>query len=269
MTASYRRSLLGVVALLLLVLVAACAGPDSSGPAAPAPASPADRAESRDIVTTGTVAITVADVDAGVGRLVDLTTGSGGRVDARTENTSSRHSPTAELTLRIPAGRLDAFLTEARDLGAVTAVSVNHADVTTTRVDQDARIAALQTSVDRLRELMRSATSTADLLAAEDALAARQADLDSLRAQRDRLVDQVDYATITVTVSAETAPVATGFVAAIGQGWRALLTFARTAVTVVGFLLPWSPLLAVGVFALVVRRRRRRPQPPAPTPQVP
>ncbi|MGV0635119.1 DUF4349 domain-containing protein [Mycolicibacillus trivialis] len=269
MTATHRRILLCAFSALL-VLIAGCAGPgpDASSPAAPAPAGPSEQTEHRDVVTTGTVAITVGDVGAAVERLVDLTTGTDGRVDARTETTSANHSPTAELTVRVPAGRLDSYLDDLRELGEVTAVSVDHEDVTTTRVDQDARIAALRTSVDRLTELMRSATSTADLLAAEDALAQRQADLDSQRAQRDRLVDRVDYATITVTVSAETAPVATGFVAAIGQGWRALLTFARTAVTLVGFLLPWSPLLALGVFALVVRRRRRRVQQPAPAPQL-
>lgn len=270
MTATHRRILLCAFSALL-VLIAGCAGPgpDAGSPAAPAPAGPSEQDDQRDVVTTGTVAITVGDAGAAVERLVDLTTGTDGRVDARTETTSARRSPTAELTVGVPAGRLDGYLDDLRELGEVTAVSVDHEDVTTTRIDQDARIAALQTSVDRLTELMRSATSTADLLAAEDALAQRQAELDSQRAQRDRLVDRVDYATITVTVSAEIAPVATGFVAAIGQGWRALLTFARTAVTLVGFLLPWSPLLALGVFALVVRRRRRRVQQPARAPQLP
>ncbi len=271
MTSAHRKLMLGFVTMLL-VLVSGCAGPRpaANSPESPAPATPTDDAKGRDIVTTGTVAITVADVDAAVGHLIDLTTGSGGRVDARTESTSSRRSPTAELTVRIPTGQLDTFLADVRSLGEVTSVSVNHSDVTATRIDQDARIAALQASVDRLTALLKSATTTADLLAAEDALAQRQADLDSLRAQRDGLVDRVDYATITATLSAEPVPVSTGFMAAIGRGWGALLACTRALITVVGFLLPWSPVLIIGVLALGARRRfRRRAHPPDPVRQGP
>ena len=51
-------------------------------------------------------------------------------------------------------------------------------------VDLDARIKALQTSVDRMTQLLAQATRIEDLLAIETQLSQRQAELDSLKAQR-------------------------------------------------------------------------------------
>ncbi|OHU82408.1 DUF4349 domain-containing protein [Mycobacterium talmoniae] len=261
---SASRALLLGVAALLLVVVAGCAGqrPVSGGtnPAPAAPASPSNQPQQRDIVTTGSLGLTVADVDAATNRLVELTAGLGGRIDDRTERSSGR-SRTAELTVRVPSPKVDEFLQDTKQLGDVTSVSLKHEDVTTGRVDLDARIAALQTSVDRLTALMKAATSTADLLQAEDALSKRQADLDSLRAQRTQLGDQISFATITVTVSAEAAAPSTGFVASVRHGWHALVSATHGAIAVVGFLLPWVPvLLLIAGGVMVLRRRiRRRP----------
>ena len=59
---------------------------------------------------------------------------------------------------------------------------------------------------------------------AEDALSQRQADLDSLRAQRDQLGDRIDYSTVDVTFVAEQiggpAPQQyEGFTGQIERGW--------------------------------------------------
>jgi len=58
-------------------------------------------------------------------------------------------------------------LADAKKLGTVESMSIRHTDVTSQRVDLDARVEALQTSVNRLLELMGRAGNVADLLAAE------------------------------------------------------------------------------------------------------
>lgn len=163
------------------------------------------------------------------------------------------------MVLRIPADKLDEILADARKLGTVSSMSVSHTDVTTQRVDLDARIAALQTSVKRLLELMGRAGTVADLLAAESSLTQRQAELDSLVAQRTTLHDEVSYATISVNISSEpaAAPAGTGFLAALEQGWNSVLSVAHGAMLTVGFLLPWLALLALPVLGLVLVLRRR------------
>ena len=74
---------------------------------------------------------------------------------------------------------------------------------------------------------MGQAATTADLLAAEKELTARQAELESLQSQRASLTDRVDMSTLHVQVVAE-APTATirpaGFLGGLDRGWSALLT---------------------------------------------
>jgi len=100
-------------------------------------------------------------------RLSSAVTDAGGRVDSRSEQSgapSQSGSPVVDLVLRIPSDKVDGVLADAKKLGAVESMSISHADVTSKRVDVDARIEALQTSVNRLLELMGRAGNTSDLL---------------------------------------------------------------------------------------------------------
>src|SRR5208283_4237918 len=154
----------------------------------------ADGTYRRDIVTNGSMQIVVSEPSRAADRLVSAVTDAGGRVDSRSEQSASSSgagSPTVSLVLRIPADKLDEVLADAKQLGTVESMSIGHTDVTSQRIDLDARIAALQTSVNRLMELMGRAGNVADLLAAESSLTQRQAELDSLRAQRAALGDQI------------------------------------------------------------------------------
>jgi hypothetical protein len=245
-----------------------------SGPAAtkqaPAPEAPPtdSTATEPDIVTTGSVVMTVDDPAEAADKFVAATTDAGGRVQSRTEQTGSG-SPAVDLILRIPSDKVDAVLADIDEYGVVESKSINYDDVTSQRVDLDARIKALQTSVTRLLDLMDKATNTADLLAAETSLTQRQAELDSLRAQRATLGDQISYATINVSLSSESKLSEEGFVGAVKQGWRALVSGAVGLAHVIGFLLPWLPVfvvIAAAVWALSRRRRRRRAVVPPNTP---
>ncbi|OBK95289.1 hypothetical protein A5645_13175 [Mycobacterium asiaticum] len=224
---------------------------------APAPlAPPTDSTLKRDIVTNGSLQLVVTEPGPVADRLVNAVTDAGGRVDSRTERSGSS-SPVVGLVLRIPADKLDAVLADAKKFGTVQSMSINHTDVTTQRVDLDARIEALQTSVKRLLELMSKAGNVADLLSAESQLTQRQAELDSLKAQRSTLGDEISYATINVNISTESKETPQGFFGALGRGWHSLLGAAHAGLLLVGFLLPWLVLLSVPVFVLVLWLRRK------------
>jgi Ca-activated chloride channel homolog len=226
--------------------------------------APADTTYKRDVVTTGSVQMVVAEPIQVADRVVSAVTDAGGRVDSRSERSGTPYrsgSPTVALVLRIPSDKLDGVLADVKKLGAVESMSINHNDVTSQRVDLDARIEALQTSVTRLLDLMRRAGSVADLLAAESSLTQRQAELDSLKARRDALRDEIDYTTINVSLSAVPTATRHGFPGALEDGWESLLSTLRGVGMAVGFLLPWLPVLALLALAVVVVRRRlsRRP----------
>lgn len=280
-----------VVAVALLVLTGcSSSGQVESSHGGGAPAAPAKQefapeappgqdsvTEGPDIVTTGSVRMTVSDPISAADKFAAATVEAGGHVEARTDQSGSS-TPSVTMTLRIPSDQVDAVLAAMDELGVVDSKSINYDDVTSQRVDLDARVKALQTSVNRLLDLMNKATSTEDLLAAESSLTQRQAELDSLQAQRAALGDQISYATITVDLSTEPSVSRVGFVGAIEQGWRALVSAASGLTHIVGFLLPWIPvflILGAALWALRRTRRRRRvpavagPQAPAPPPAAP
>jgi Ca-activated chloride channel family protein len=231
-----------------------------NGLPAPPPQTPMDGAFKRDIVTNGSVYMVVAAPTQAADRLVSAVTDAGGRVDSRSERSGAPDrsgSAAVNLVLRIPSDKLDGVLADAKKLGAIESMSIAHTDVTSQRVDYDARIEALQTSVTRLLDLMRRASNTADLLAAESTLTQRQAELDSLRAQRAALGDEISYATINVNLSAVPTVTHGGFIGALEHGWRSLISAGRVVVVTVGFLLPWLPVAVVLVLVLVLVLRRK------------
>ena len=230
-----------------------------------APKTPPEVA--RDIVKTATVSVTADDPVAGADRASALATDAGGRVDARTEYGGSALDPArVTLTLRVPVDKLDGVIDGLKALGTVDSLDLRAEDVTSQRVDLDARIKALQTSVDRLLAIMRDARDPSALIEAESALSQRQADLDSLRAQRAALGEQISYSTVTVDlVAGETGGPAParyqGFLGQMERGWDALVDTGSNLLLLVGLLLPWVGAALVGLAVLfglyrLVRLRR-------------
>ena len=228
---------------------------------------PADR----QIVRTGYLSMRVEDVRAAAFEVRGLVSRAGGLISSE-DVSASGDSAYATLTAQVPADRLDAFIADLADLGTVDSVTVTASDVTAQVVDLDARIEALQTSIDRLTELLAAATRIEDLLAIETQLSQRQAELDALTAQRAYLADQVALSTITVSMSpfTEIADVdAPGFLSGLQSGWSALVSLVMVAITALGFFLPFLVILAVIAVPVTIvllrqaRRHRGRPAPSA------
>ena len=244
-------------------------GGQSDGMAEPAPfqedgAASEIAPDQRQVVTTGSVSLTVEDPIEAAEDALAITEKAGGRVDSRTESPGTDNQPaSANLTLRIPSDKLDASLAELKELGTVNHVSLNASDVTQQTQDLDARITSLQTSVDRLLGLMSNATDTADLITIESALSERQSELESLQSQRDFLSDQVDYSTLTLELYAEgvVAPGAPdNFWTGVVAGWNALVATLGGLLVGLGVLLPWLLVLAVvgAIVLLIVRLSTRK-----------
>ena len=222
---------------------------------------------SRSVVKTAAVSVAVEHPLDVAPELVTIATNAGGYVqDSSNSPASDYQSESAYATLRVPADKLDAVTAEILTLGVFVSSAQSESDVTLHVTDVDARIASLSTSVARLTALMAEATNTADLLAAETALAERQSELDSLISQRDYLSNQVDLATLSVSVIAtsDAAPTSQSFWDGLAQGWTSVVNAGSVLVVALGFLLPWVGILAVlavVVGALVwwsLRASRRR-----------
>ncbi|MGW6724541.1 DUF4349 domain-containing protein [Nocardia sp. NPDC055029] len=237
--------------------------PSKEGPA------PSDSANRKEVIT-GSVDIIADDPIGAAATVTEQVRAMDGRIDSRTEQPGTDdRTARAVLSVRVPADKTDAFITGLGGIGTVTEVSTNRDDVTMQWEDLDARIRALQASVDRLRALIAGATNTADLIAAEEALSSRQGELDSLTAQKRSLDDQVALSTLTITLTADDKKAPgdpDNFWDGIVAGWNSLVDWLRDAVVFAGKAVPWLGFLAVlgGVLWLVLRTVLRRRRPTAP-----
>jgi hypothetical protein len=238
--------------------------------------------DSRSLITTGTTTISVDDPAGAADAATDAVQSLGGRVESRSQTAgdsagdgASDGSPRDEtpevgasggyatVTVRIPAATLTAALDSISALGEVESMELGTEDVTRDVQDLDARITAAQTSVDRLLTLLKSSGSTRDLIDVESALADRQAELESMQAQKRYLDDQVAMSTITVRfISVEDAPVDNPdtFFSGLESGWNGFVTALSATLVLLGVLLPWIVFLGLVAVAvlLVVRASRRR-----------
>ncbi|BDY32850.1 hypothetical protein hbim_06821 [Mycolicibacterium mageritense] len=276
-----RRVTVAVLATALLTVAPACAGghsPSSTAPqatqadsgfapAAPAPKeAPVPTEANRDVVKTASLSITAREPVAAADKAATITTDAGGRIDSRSEDAgSSSGRAHVAMVLRVPVAKLDKTIDDLKGLGTAETVEVRSEDVTATRVDLDARITALQTSVDRLLGIMRDAKDPEALIKAEEALSQRQADLDSLRAQRKQLGEQIDYSTVNLDITAEQVGGPSpqryhGFFGQVERGWDALVAFASGAVMLFGLFLPWLAVLLVFIGVLLGIARLLKPR---------
>lgn len=266
------------------LLLAGCTaqGGGASSPAMPAaPGAPltdesagaeaardADGTIERSVVTTGWLQLTVDDPVGTAADASALVERAGGRVDHRSETPGTETQPArASLVLRIPVDELDNTVAALRELGRVDQVSLDASDVTVERQDLEARIEALTASVGRLQQLLASAATTAELIEIESELTTRQAELDGLTAQRELLVDQIDYATVSLELVTEGVAPSAGpgdFWSGLAVGWDSLVAFTGAALVALGVALPWLGVLVVvgalvvGIVLLATRRRGDR-----------
>ena len=186
---------------------------------------------------------------------------------------SGRRYRNASLTLRVPADKLPELIATVEEAGNVVSSSRSTEDVTLQYVDTESRITALKTEQARLLELMEQAETMSDLLEIESRLTEVRGDLERYTSQLKVLSNQVDYATVSLSLSEvqEYTPVAEktrwekiteGFVGSIRGVWNLILD-------VLSFLiiaLPYFTVLGLVVWAVVIfiRRLRRKKGPKKP-----
>jgi len=219
----------------------------------------------RSIIKTSSLTIRVKNVEKSITQAQEIATQFEGRVDdsSQYKNPGSEDSLSANLTIRVPSANLEKALDAFKGLGDVESSSISATDVTMQKVDLDARIASLNTSIEKFKQLISSATNTSDLIAAETALAERQAELDSLNAQLKYLSEQVDMSVVYLSLlpnDSFNAIKPIGFLAGIEKGFVALLNAAANLTSILGYFIPWfiTILIIVGIFKLISRIRRNR-----------
>jgi len=219
-------------------------------------------ASDREVITSGSVTMTVDDPEAVAADLSRVVENLGGWVEnltqqAATENTDA----SARMVVRIPSQDVTSTLERLADYGTVDDVNLARTDVTMAVRDLEARIRALNLSIERMEDLLARATTTTDLVNAEQMLTDRQSELESLLSQQALLADQVSMSTLDIQMwTVESAPEpepepATGFWAGLVNGWNSFYDTGSSTLMVIGAMLPWLVFFALLALVVVVIRR--------------
>ncbi|WP_061961129.1 DUF4349 domain-containing protein [Demequina flava] len=238
---------------------------DAATTSGEAPAPTADRS----VIITGSVYMTVDDPVAAADQAASIVNGAGGRIDARSETAPTEYDGgSAWLTLRIPSDRLDAVVEDLRELGTVDEFNTSSQDVTREVTDLDAQISTLQASTERIEGLLDQAEDMEDIIALENELDRRRAELESLEARQRALDDQVSMSTIDLSLTTEPVVIVddepTNFLSGLETGWNALTGFLSGVLVATGVVLPWLAVGAVIALVVIAVVRSRRSQRTAP-----
>ena len=212
------------------------------------------------------------------GRVAQL----GGYVESKNlhngSNYASYRTRSLSMTVRIPAEKADEFISRVSEQANVVSSAESVDDVTLTYVDTESHVAALETEQARLLELLEKAESLKDILEIESRLTDVRYELERYASQLRTLDNQVNYATIRLSVTEvkEYTPVheeqtlwqriSEGFgrsLKDIGSGFTDLMVW-------IAVNSPYLLLLALGAGILILLLRRRfrgkkplRREPPA------
>lgn len=154
------------------------------------------------IIRNASFTVKTISYDADLEKLQQLTLDMGGRIEYLSSwgDASSGQIRSASLTLRIPAQRLDDFLSGAREIGQVTAMTQSMEDVTDTYYDIKTRLETQQEKMKRLQSMIQDAEDVSDLIEIESAIADTQYYIDRYTGQLKSYDGKVDYSTVQVSV---------------------------------------------------------------------
>ena len=199
------------------------------------------------------------DQDALLSDLEARVAALGGYIQNKTVNNSQSGWRSANLVLRIPADKLDAFVNHVE--GATNILSVNETaeDITLSYIATQSRLSALETEQSRLLELLSQARNLDEILRLESRLTDVRTELEKHRSQLNVYNNLVDYATVNLSITEvkeytqveEEEPsvwqrIGSGFVKSVQGVWtivRELFVF---------FIIAMPYLLLVAVVAVVV-----------------
>jgi hypothetical protein len=171
--------------------------------------------------------------------------------DEQTVYDTSGRIKESQLVLRVPVATFGGAMDTLEHLGTVVHSSSSGTDVTTQVIDVQQRLRTLRISLRDLNSFQQHAATIDQLLRFENAITQRRAQYQSLKAQRDHLVNQTSMSTIALDVSvppAHTAPAEhghhAGFLTGLRHGWTALTDTVLVGLTALGAVLPFALVLA-------------------------
>ncbi len=236
---------------------------------APPSEAQAATAKKRRLAKTGRIEILVAGVEDSLKRVRAITRDNGGDLtsldDASPRSAGAVHG--AQLTIEVPAARLDGTLDALAMLGTVQNRAIDAEDVDATIVDEEARLRNLRREEADLRTLMDKGGKVDEILTVQQNLSDVRGQVEELDAQHQNDLHRVATSTIGITLTEERAnatPAQPGPSARIDGAWQsgvnALADSVISLLSTIAWCVAYSPIpLAVaGITYALARLVKRR-----------
>lgn len=228
--------------------------------------------DGRKLIRTFDMTIETKEFDAVLSCIQEKVSALGGYMENSSLDSGSvyysNYNRYAHMTARIPSDQIDGFLENVKETANVTSISQSTEDITLHYVDTESRKTALETERDRLLELLEKAGTVEEIITIESRLSDVRYELESYTSQLRTLDNQVDYSTVSIQiheVERETQPTEKTFWEEVsgkfgdslyGMG-QSIRGFAVWFLGSSPYLLLWSVIIAVVVFALKTVRKKK------------
>ena len=233
----------------------------------------------RKIIRNADLTVESLEFEAFMNAVLAKTNELGGYVESNNvTNRSGYYKNTlrsARMVVRIPAERLDEFLSAVNGAGNVVSSSENVDDVTDSYVDTEARLRSLRTEYETLLGLLERAETLDEIITLQDRLSNVRYQIESYEARIRSYDSQIAYSKVTLIVSEverETAVDEESFGAEVSRRFRESLEDVGEGLRdlAAGFLgnfpvifiwlviLVGIPLAVVFIIIGSVKRRRRK-----------
>lgn len=228
----------------------------------------------RKLIRTVSLSVETENYDALLDDVSARIAACGGYLESMNADTRySSDSRYAYMTVRVPAERLDEFVTAVSGISNVVQRSENTEDVTLTYVDLESHTNALRTEQERLITLLEQAENLSEILEIEDRLTDVRYQLEYMESQIRTYDNLVEYATVTLSISevkklTPTVVEEKGFWEKIGDGfmnslrsvWEGLKTFFSGLIIALPYLLAFAVFVGIIVViaVLCVKKSRKK-----------
>ena len=290
-----KRKLFALTLTLLLVLSLAACGDSKSeefeAPAAAADAAYPEEAEmaaseaylgfdagtassgkgayptGQKLIRTAQIELETTTFEEAVQGLTDLTEQVGGYFESSSVGKQS-NGRWASYTVRVPAEKYQPFLDQAGALCHEVWRDAQQEDISEQYYDTEGRLKTQQIKLERLQALLARAENMEDIITIESAISETEQMIDDLSGTLRHYDSQVDYATVSITLSevyklSDVEEVPDSFMSRLGKafsgGWSNFTDGLENFIVALAYGWMWVLLLAVVavVVVRVVRKRRR------------
>lgn len=221
------------------------------------------------IIRTIDYTIKTKNFDEDYEAIQQMTLSCGGRVESLSVSGDVLNGETryAYFTLRIPSEKLDAFIGNAKEVGAATAYSEYTQDVSPDYYDTQARLDTQLAKMERLQELLSQATSMSDLIEIESAITDTQYQIDRYTGQINNYDSRVNDSYVYVSLqelsnddAAQLPEVTLGerIVNAVKKSLQGMGEFIEAAAVFIVAALPWCAVLAAIVIVIKIVRKLKK-----------